>query len=148
MGQVIDAPRRDTASHTGTGVLHNMSARPRTTVTTKVPPLRGRWVSFTLGHVPALDDADCRRLDAVWQRCGLSGAALVHPLSTEIVEAVELVTSTDDDLNVNVVLRTRGSLLLAGMPLIEYADGLVGHTLVSDDPRLLAIVDRQEVHPS
>jgi hypothetical protein len=139
----IDAP-----IGAGKQVLHNMSARPRTPVTTKVVPLRSRWASFTLASVPDLDEAACRRLDTSWRRLGFTGAALVHPWSDDLARTVEVFDSADTDLITNVVLRTRGSLLLAQMPLIEYADGLVGRTLVTPDPRLVAIVaDQEEVQP-
>jgi hypothetical protein len=38
-----------------------------------------------------------------------------------------------------VLLRYRGSLLLADMPLLDATDGLVHRGVATDDPRLVAL---------
>ena len=124
----------------GSGLLHNMSARPTTEVTRTVPPLRAAWVWFRWRAAPALDAASCRELDAYWSACGFRGAALVHPLTAELRQALGSVARCGNELlTSNVLLRLRGSLLLASMPLLDSTEGLARLSVATDDPRLVAL---------
>jgi hypothetical protein len=118
-------------------VLHNMSARPRTPVTCTVKPLRASWATFALDQAIDLTPAARTRLNRSWAALGFTGAALVHPGVTRLAQEVSVQRCIDQDLATNVVLRTRGRLLLAEMDLVDHIDGLVGATFVSSDPRLV-----------
>jgi hypothetical protein len=50
---------------------------------------------------------------------------------------------SEPDLVLNVLLRARGSLLLAGMPLIVDTSPLDKHGYATDDPRMVALVRAQ-----
>ena len=122
---------------TGSGVLHNMSARPRTEVICTVRPLQQTWASFTLAEYFKLDALMRERLNHAWEQVPFKGAALVQLPSTAI-EELSVRSCSDFELSANVVLRTRGSLLLGEMPLLDYAESLKGHTIISSDARLVA----------
>lgn len=136
-----DLARRTTdpevAAGVDAGVLRNMSARPRTPVTCSVRPLRRTWVSFTMPRNLRVDETTRVRLDAAWSTLGFTGAALVQLGGTTPSNAT-VHRCADADLAANVVLRTRGSLLLAEMCLLDDVAGLTNTTLFSSDPRLVA----------
>lgn len=123
-------------------LLHNMSARPRTDVVCTVRPLRPTWVSFSIGTTPAPSVAD---LDAHWAAVGFEGAAVVHPLSADARLPGELEVHPCGDLLLdwNVVLRSRGNVLLAGMPLHDQPGGARGLVIATDEPRLVELVVRR-----
>ena len=121
-------------------LLHNMSARPRTPVTYLVPVLRRPWVSFSwTGRRPTLEARQLATLDDHWSGTGLRGAVIVHPMSAFLAERVRPHACTDRDLTLNVLLRTRGDLLLAAMPLLDDPAVLAGRGVATDDPRLIAL---------
>lgn len=122
-------------------LLHNMSARPRTSVSYRVPRLRSDWVSFTWGDpLPELNRRVIARLDRRWVETGLRGGVIVHGMTGDLRKRTKPTPCTDLDLLLNVLLRTRGSLLLAAMPLIDDPSALVGGGIATDDPRLVALV--------
>lgn len=121
------------------GLLHNMSARPRTPVTCTVQPIRRTWVSFAIPQRLRLDGRRRAILDKFWSSYGFTGAALVHPAPANPSALGRVVACRDDDLACNVVLRTRGSLLLAEMCLIADTTGLAGKSLISSDHRLIEL---------
>lgn len=133
VGSGIDHPRQ---------VVNNMSARPRTEVVRRIRPLRESWVGFSwVGNKPRIDGQMLERLDASWQRVGLAGAVIMHPLARAPETTAQVTMCTDGDLLLNVLLRTRGRLLIAAMPLLDDASGLDRMGLATDDPRLVARVD-------
>ena len=122
------------------GALHNMSARPRTVVTRTVPLLRTPWVAFAGPRKPpSLEAPDLARLDARWRLTGLTGAALLHRFNGDLTEHVTPLICGDEDLTLNVLLRARGNLLLAAMPLLDDPAAVVRVRLATDDPRLVAL---------
>lgn len=126
------------------GLLHNMSARPRTPVTYLVPALRRPWVSFSWrGRRPVLDARRLATLDEHWAGTGLRGAVIVHPMSEYLAERVRPHACTDRELTLNVLLRTRGDLLLAAMPLVDDPAALTKRIVATDDPRLVALAGVQ-----
>lgn len=134
---------RETSSPGLAPLLHNMSARPRTTVTCTVRPLRSQWVSFGWSAPPVLDDSLRAALDDLWAVSGFSGAALVFALTTELRAEISAAGSihrcSDRLLTCNVLLRVRGTLLLADMPLLGSAEWVGRRTVATDDPRLLRL---------
>lgn len=124
-----------------TALLHNMSARPRTPVTYKVPAMRRDWVSFTWQQPhPPFDTPTFDRLDDAWRATGLRGAVIIHRLTVDLSRRVRLTRCSEADLVLNVLLRARGSLLLADMPLIDEPSALDGDGLTTDDPRMVELV--------
>lgn len=124
-----------------TALLHNMSARPRTKVNYRIPALRRDWVSFTWQQPhPPLDSATFDRLDAAWQSTGLRGAVIIHPLTAGLSRYVRLTPCAEPDLVLNVLLRARGSLLLADVPLIDETSALDATGVATDDPRMVELV--------
>lgn len=106
-----------------------------------VPALRQPWVAFRwLVDPPTLDAATLARLDEAWAGLGLTGAVLVHPVTDNLAGLVRLHACHDDDLTLNVLLRARGGLVLAAMPLLDDPAALDGLHLATDDPRLTALV--------
>jgi hypothetical protein len=84
--------------------------------------------------------AELRRdLDDAWRRLAFTGAFIVHLDSAIHCDGLEVVTCDDDLLVLNVLLRTRGSLLLAGAPLLTDTGGLAKVTILCDDPRLVEV---------
>lgn len=123
-------------------VLNNMSARPTTEVVRRIRPLREPWVGFRWeGRQPLLDRSMLERLDTYWQGVGLQGAVIVHPLASAPETTTQVTMCTDGDLLLNVLLRTRGRLLLAAMPLLDDTAALGRMGVATDDPRLVARVD-------
>ena len=124
----------------GNGLLANMSARPRTSIERSVPPARREWIAFgPIGKLPRLDAAFLQRLDEHWEARGFTGAFLMHLSSAVNREGIHATNCRDDLLTLNVLLRTRGTLLLAKAPLIRETCGLDGLTLLTDDPRLVGV---------
>ena len=118
--------------------LGNMSARPRTTVVRLVPVLRRPWIHFVAPvPAPTLDAEALGLLDAWWASTGLRGAILLHPVDRALAREVPLEPCQTPNLTLNVLLRRRGSLLLADMPLVEAFDDGAG--VASDDPRLVTL---------
>jgi len=118
------------------GVLHNMSARPYTPVTFSVRPLRNTWVSFTMPRQFRLNDAVRVRLDAAWAALSFTGAALVQ-IGGSTPNGMRVITCRNKELAANIVLRTRGSLLLAETGLLDDAAEFAGTTVISSDLRLV-----------
>lgn len=120
----------------GSSGVH-MGGAPRTTVQRTVPRIVSAWVVFPPladRHLRAgdrLDPARLAALDARWEALGLVGATSVQSIAAEtfvIGRGLERddVVCEDDDLNANVRLRLRGSLLLFDMPLLDSSAELVG----------------------
>ena len=125
----------------GEALLGNMSARPRTSVTRIVPATRMSWVVFgPVHHIPRLTTTLRRELDEEWRSLAFTGAFIVHLDSAVRRDGLQIVTCSDDHLVLNVLLRTRGTLLLAGAPLLGATGGLANSTILCDDPRLVAAV--------
>jgi len=123
-------------------VINNMSARPHTEVVRRIRPLREPWVGFCwVGNPPRMDGLMLERLDTYWQGVGLAGAVIMHPLVRAPETTARVTVCTDGDLLLNVLLRTRGRLLLAAMPLLDDASAIGRMGLATDDPRLVARVD-------
>ena len=126
------------------GLLHNMSARPRTEISRVVPVVQEGWVLFDLTEYgrnrtgpweePGPLSADDRmRLDARWREVGLTGATLV--IRSRIQPFVEPIVCLDDDLIANVLLRSRGDLLIHSMPLLDDR-GTSSNAVLVPEPRL------------
>jgi hypothetical protein len=116
-----------------------MSARPRTDVSRTIPVLRNRWILFAGPTKPPRLDVDVlARLDEQWRSIGMTGAALLHPVTGDLTQHVVPAACRDRRLTLNVLLRARGSLLLAAMPLLDDPDAVVGVRMATDDPRLVA----------
>jgi len=128
------------------GLLRNMSARPRTPIRREipaigVPALGNRWLLLRPrrpGKPVSLKAKDVGRLEQQWQQLGLTGAVLLHPATVARQPGVETIVCADADLTLNVLLRARGRLLLAGSPLIVDTYGQPVGEFACDDPRLLA----------
>ena len=129
-----------------TGLLGNMSSRPRTDIRRVVPPVQQGWVVFDLrrsstGDAPAVITPEHHaRLEERWQALGLTGATLVHPSRYPPSGVEAPLACRDDDLILNVLLRVRGNLLIYGMPKLDVRDPTASSALVCADPRLHAIV--------
>ena len=124
----------------GETFLGNMSARPRTSVTRTVPATRASWAAFgPVRRMPRLTAELRRDLDDAWRRLAFTGAFIVHLESAVQRERLAITTCEDDLLVLNVLLRTRGSLLLAGAPLLTDTVGLAKVTILCDDPRLVEV---------
>jgi hypothetical protein len=120
--------------------LANMSARPRTSVSREIRPIRQTWVSFTwTGIKPRLTKERLSSLDMVWRDTGFTGCALLQPVS-EAVRKLSPHVCRDSDIILNVLLRSRSGILISTSPLLEDTSILRGLSLASDDPRLCALV--------
>ena len=126
----------------GPTLLHNMSMRPRTTVTATVGVVGSALARFavapkrlqTVLEDPGLPD----RLEQLWSELGLRGALHVYPLpGAKVIGDAELV-SADPLLALNVLGRTRAGLLLPSAPL-DLDPSVLARKLASDDPRLVAL---------
>lgn len=130
----------------GPGLLHNMSARPRTEVAFEVPPVDARGVArFRLPASVTIDAATAEHpeamLDGAWAGYGLRGAALVFPWHARHAVVYErAVSATNRVLILNVLARARTAVLLGGAPALLDPEYL-GRDLASDDPRLVALVE-------
>lgn len=127
-----------------TGVLENMSARPRTPIVRNIPALRTGWTVFTIdlseltgGHLQVPREL-AAKLDARWAELGFTGAALLRPIGPLEAAGVHPLPCPDRLLTLNILLRARGRLLLEGTPLLESLrdDELVA--VASDDPLLVS----------
>lgn len=128
------------------GLLHNMSARPRTEITREVPLVQDGWVLFDLQEYRSnatggtweepgpLTASQRRRLDRSWRRIGLTGATLIVRGRSQPL--VEPIVCLDDDLIVNVILRARGDLLIHRMPLLDRRDTSMSNAVLVPEPRL------------
>lgn len=124
----------------GGAVLANMSSRPRTEVLRRVPALRSVWRSFSDTFLPAtLSDAERQDLDAYWESLGLTGMILALPATPARLAGTNSKPCTDTKLLLNVVLRTRGNLLLAETPLLAELPARVGVAWLIDDPRITEV---------
>lgn len=124
----------------GGAVLANMSSRPRTEVLRRVPALRSVWRSFSDTYLPAtLSDAERQELDAYWESLGLTGMILALPATPARLAGVNSKPCTDTKLLLNVVLRTRGNLLLAETPLLVELPARSGAAWLIDDPRITEV---------
>ncbi|MEN9507335.1 MAG: hypothetical protein RI958_3261, partial [Actinomycetota bacterium] len=61
-------------------------------------------------------------------------------LNSDLARRVRMTRCSEPDLVLNVLLRARGSLLLAGMPLIVDTSPLDKNGYATDDPRMVALV--------
>jgi hypothetical protein len=118
-----------------------MSARPRTAVTRHVPPLTESWVHFVPPQSPPVGIVDLAGLDRWWATTGLRGAVLLHVADDDLRCHVELKPCDLPELTLNVLLRSRGPLLLADMPLLDVYDG-AATGLATDDQRLVVLTGR------
>ena len=126
----------------GQNLLHNMSMRPRTTVTATVGVVGSALARFAVTPKrlqKLLDDPALRgRLEQRWSELGLHGALHVYPLpGREVTGAAEHI-SADQLLALNVLGRTRAGLLLPSAPL-DLDPSVLARKLASDDPRLVAL---------
>ena len=126
----------------GPTLLHNMSMRPRTTVTAKVGVVGSALARFAVAPKrlqTLLDDPGLpERLEQRWSELGLRGALHVYSLpGREVTGAAEHV-SADQLLALNVLGRTRAGLLLPSAPL-DLDPSVLARKLASDDPRLVAL---------
>ena len=128
------------------GLLHNMSARPRTEVKFEVRPVDpGGVARFRLPDGVNLTEATTEgtdaALDAAWIGYGLTGAALVFPWSARHAVIYDhAFTATDRTLVLNVLARARATVLLGAAPAVLDSEYL-RRDLASDDPRLVALVE-------
>jgi hypothetical protein len=128
-----------------TGLLENMSSRPRTQIRRDVPPVRQGWVLFDLNLLSTGAEPDVilpeerARLEARWHALGLTGATLAHR-SRVAPPDLEPLPCRDDELILNVLLRVRGNLLIYGMPMLDIRDPTASSALICADERLHAIV--------
>jgi hypothetical protein len=94
-------------------------------------------------------------LDALWKDFGLCGAALLFQGILRLPPQLEIgglraaaptrrLAATSRLLAANVLGRTRGHLLLPGMPL-DLRDGFLSRAVWSDDPRLVGAALRSGV---
>ena len=122
------------------GYLANMSARPRTSITREIHPIRKTWVSFSwTGFKPRLTEERLSDLDSFWTALGFTGCALLQPVS-DSVRKLSPLACRDDDVVLNVLLRSRSGILIGTSPLLDDPSVLNGLALASDDPRLYALV--------
>ena len=122
-------------------LLHNMSSRPGTRINAFLRPPGGKLAVFSAEPADRkllLSKAGREQVEAAWREIGLRGAAAVFDFPSSSSATVSAFAA-DRLLSLNVLGRTRGSLLLPGTPLAREA-ALLGRTLVSDDPRLVALV--------
>lgn len=121
-------------------MLANMSARPRTEVLRRVPVVRSTWRSFSDSAVPAALTATQRsELDAYWVSLSLTGMVLVLAATPSRVAATAPKPCVEEKLLLNVVLRTRGNLLLAETPLLAEIPRPTGTVWLIDDPRITEV---------
>lgn len=124
----------------GSAVLANMSARPRTEVLRRVPALRSVWRSFSDTLLPrTLSDAERHALDVYWKSLGITGMILALPATPARLAGVNSKPCTDTKLLLNVILRTRGNLLLAETPLLAKLPARVGAAWLIDDSRITEV---------
>ena len=127
---------------TQTALLHNMSMRPRTTVTATVSVVGKALARFVVPPKRLrvlLDDPSLPEwLEQRWQEVGLRGALHVYPLPEPAVVGEATVLGTDALFALNVLGRTRAGLLLPGAPL-DLDPSVLARRLASDDPRLVAL---------
>ena len=134
------------AAHQRSGLLHNMSARPRTQVAFEVRPVdQGGVARFRLPEEVSLTaigaETSDAALDASWAGYGLTGAILVFPWSARHAVVYERAfTATDRLLVLNVLARARAAVLLAGADIVLDPQYL-RRDLASDDPRLVALAE-------
>jgi hypothetical protein len=130
---------------TGTELLGNMSARPRSSITRTVPLVQRTWVLFDMNQLPfardpgVLDDDRLARLDRRWSELGLTGATVVIRSRITVPDVAPLVCR-DEDLILNVLLRVRGDLLIHRMPLLDQIDPVTSNAVLCPEPRLHAAV--------
>lgn len=126
------------SSSEGGGVLlHNMSARPRTTIVRTVPRLRTPWTRFIWpGRPPRLSEQALDRLQNWWVRTGFTGAAIVVP--TGGLDG-KPSNCQNEPLTLNVLLRVRTRVLIASMDLVDDPDMLRGSGYATEDPRLVEL---------
>ncbi|MEW6282092.1 MAG: hypothetical protein AB1758_26035 [Candidatus Eremiobacterota bacterium] len=114
--------------------LHNMCARPNTTVEAVFLPLRKAQVSFCWTDAASAFLAPPEQgLEEFWATLGLRGAVFLYPGKPQVRRA------THPALILNVLGRTRCGLLLPHTPL-SLEEGFLRRTLTTDDPRLVEIV--------
>jgi len=127
---------------TQTAMLHNMSMRPRTTVTATVSVVGKALARFAVTPKrlrALLDDPSLpERLEQRWQEAGLRGALHVYALPEPAVARKVPMLGADPLLALNVLGRTRAGLLLPGAPL-DLDPSVLARKLASDDPRLVAL---------
>jgi hypothetical protein len=129
-----------------TALLHNMSMRPRTTVTATMSVVGEALARFAVTPKrlrTLLDDPSLpERLEQRWQEAGLCGALHVYPLPEPALTRKVPVLGADPLLALNVLGRTRAGLLLPGAPL-DLDPLVLGRQLASDDPRLVELASTE-----
>lgn len=129
-----------TSEHLAGGILANMSARPRTEVLRRVPAVRGAWRSFSDTALPAtLTRRQRDDLDAYWASLAITGMVLVLPATPSRLAATTPKPCAEEKLLLNVILRTRGNLLLAETPLLAEIPRPSGAVWLIDDPRITEV---------
>jgi hypothetical protein len=145
MSDAVAAPITE-AGPNRPGLLHNMSARPRSEVAFEIRPVDTAGVArFRLPESVTIAAATAEHpepeLDAAWAAYGLTGAALVFPWSARHPVVYErALSATDRVLVLNVLARARAAVLLGGAPAVLDPEYL-GRDLACDDPRLVALVE-------
>jgi hypothetical protein len=129
-----------TTEHGWPRLLHNMSARPRTTVTAALRTQGRVLVRFRLEDRALLSHPDSLRpeLDEVWREAGLRGAVHVYAFPPAPARKSVKVAEASPLLSINVLGRASAGLLLPGAPLMLDSE-LLDRELASDDPRLVAL---------
>lgn len=126
----------------GAALLHNMSMRPRTTVTATVSVVGPALARFALTpkrlRTLLADPCLLWRLERRWLEAGLRGALHVYPLPEAAAVGEARVLAADPLLALNVLGRSRAGLLLPGAPL-DLDPSVLARKLASDDPRLVAL---------
>lgn len=139
------------------GLLHNMSCRPQTETRAWVAPLRSPVVRFELARLSrglarqaerdALPEGLLEEAEARWAGFDLAGAALVFTWNADVIaapaglEPPRVLVARDPVTVVNVLGRSRGSLLLPRWPLAAEPEYLL-RSLATCDPRLAALAER------
>ena len=123
-------------------LLHNMSMRPRTTVTARIGVVGSALARFAVAPKrlqTLLDDPGLpERLEQRWSELGLRGALHVYSLPGRAMTGDVKLVSADQLLALNVLGRTRAGLLLPSAPL-DLEPSVLARKLASDDPRLVAL---------
>jgi hypothetical protein len=135
-----------TAEHATPALLHNMSMRPRTTITATLTVVGAALARFAVDpqELPALlaEPGLRERLEEHWHGLGLRGALHVYPLPDRAALKKKAVVQAGAPLALNVLGRARAGLLLPSAPL-DLDPGALARTLAADDPRLVALASAE-----
>lgn len=120
--------------------LQNMSARPRTEVMRRIPPLFESWVVFSDAAVDkALRGPARAAAETYWSTLSLTGAVLLHAHTQDLANLTKPKPCKNTLLEYNVVLRARGLLLLAESPMVEELYHPQGNLFLCADPRIVGL---------